>query len=260
MYLAGRLGISGRQAKALLDARRVLVDGRRVWMAGHRLRPGNSVVVVDAPVPAAHERQAEVLYEDADYLIVNKPADILANGEGGLEARLRRRRGEPELRAAHRLDRDTTGCLLLARSERALALAIEIFRAHGVTKEYRALTFGRWDARVRKLDAPIDGQPAITRVKLVGAGRDASHLAVDTVTGRTHQVRRHLAEAGHPLLGDRQYGPRELRAERFMRVPRQMLHASRLRFVHPVTGRPVEAACSLPDDFRRCLRDFGLPE
>lgn len=266
--LADRLQVSGRRAKMLLDARQVFVDGRRVWMASHELTAGNQISVVTPEGEAGGQTGPAVLgpagpgirilHEDDQYLIVEKPAGMLTNGENSLETRLREERGDKLLIAAHRLDADTTGCLLVARGKAAFEAAIELFRTHDVTKEYRVIVAGRFHPPTRVIDEPIEGQRAVTRVRAIAVGDGASYLDVNTLTGRTHQIRRHLAGLRHPVLGDRQYGLKHGLDQRAMRIPRQMLHAFLIRFTHPQTGAPVRVQSRLPSDFRACLSLYGI--
>ncbi|MCX7819445.1 MAG: RluA family pseudouridine synthase [Kiritimatiellae bacterium] len=254
--LMRRLRLSRRGARRLLDTRRVFVNGRRVWIAHHRVRAGDHIETpaVVAPFGAVPIR---VLYEDEELLVVDKPAGIVTTGEEGVEGRLQRERGEPELRAVHRLDRDTTGCLLLARSAAARERLVEDFRAGRVRKRYRAIAIGRWPAEETEIRRPIEGRSALTRVRVIAANAMASHLVLEIETGRTHQIRRHLAGRGHPVAGDPLYsagvsvGP-ELRA-----VPRPMLHAEHLE-LPGASGRRVAASAPLPADFLEVLRLLGL--
>jgi len=260
-YLAAKLEISGRRAKALLDARVIIVNGQRVWMAAHELKMGDRVSVPsatpDAPPPTT---PLPVLCEDADYLVIDKPAGMEANGEGSAEERVRATLGDPQIAAAHRLDRDTTGCLLFARHPKAYEAVVEVFREHRVTKEYRAIVTGRVRMRQQTIDTALDGLHAVTHVRVLASSDAASYLLVHTMTGRTHQIRRHLAGIHHPILGDRQHGPQRRLDRALMEVPRQMLHASRLRLTSPVSQREIQAHSRLPADFRRCLSVFGLKD
>ena len=256
-FLADWLKVSRRQAKRLLDERRVFVNRRRIWMAHHALRRGDRVEVVASPVPA--ERVAlRILHEDEDYLVVDKPPGLLSNGEGSVLTRLREQTGRPALVAAHRLDRDTSGCLLVAADSRACEDVIPLFRARDVKKVYHALVRGRLPGPERKIDMPLQERRAVSHVRVLDAGREATHVAVRIETGRTHQIRAHLAAIGHPVLGDRQYGTGAPAAARALAVRRQMLHASTLEFEHPRNGRRVRATAPLPRDFRNCLKAFGL--
>lgn len=258
--LARRRQTSRKKAKRLLDERSVHVNGQPVWMARHTLRKGQTVTLV----PSASDRTARggipVLYEDADYLVVDKPAGRLSNESDSVESDLRRQRNDPALVVAHRLDKDTTGCLLVARSTKAFDAAVELFRRKQVSKTYHAIVVGRLpraEGRVRK---PLEGKPAVTHCKTLDTRNDASHLLVRIDTGRTHQIRRHLADLGCPVVGDRYYkakGPKRGRHRGFQ-IGRQMLHASNLAFKQPLSGGTVRAKAPLPGDFRHCLKTFGL--
>lgn len=257
-FLADRLGLSKRNAKALVDTRNVFVNRRRVWMARHALKAGDTVEVTHSPgrsKPAA----AAPLYEDDGYLVVNKPPGLLSNGDDdSLERRLRQDRREPDLQCVHRLDRDTSGCLLLARSEAAFEAAVGLFREHTVRKVYRAIVLGFVEPRDMTLTQPVDGQRAVSHVRVLDANRDASHVAVTIETGRTHQIRKHLAGAHHPVVGDRYYAARTRASDKSMRVGRQMLHAYALELANPVTAQRIRARAALPGDFRRVLKLFRL--
>jgi 23S rRNA pseudouridine1911/1915/1917 synthase len=257
-FLAQALDLSRGRAKAIIDTRCVFVNRRRVWMAKHIIQKGDLVEIVpDTPPPAPRVQTHDILYEDADYLVVNKPPAILSNGADSLESVLQRKRGEPALQAVHRLDRDTSGCLLFARSPEAFQRMVEAFQQGKVRKTYDAIVHGRFPPQLRLIDAPVEGLPATTHVRMVDGGREATHLRVRIDTGRTHQIRIHLALKHHAVVGDRQYAT-QAATDRSLNVRRQMLHASELAFQHPVTGQPVLARAPLPRDFLDGLHLFRL--
>jgi len=256
-FLSRRLNLSRKKAKRLLDARRVFVNGRRVWMARHTLRKNDRVEVQEAPsAPGAAE--VETVYEDNRFLVVNKPAGSLSNGPQSVEATLRERRHAPHLTAAHRLDRDTSGCLILACGEQARRDVVRLFRQRMVNKVYHAIAMGRLADHAGSVRIPLDGQLALTRFEVLDRSREASHLKLTLHTGRTHQIRKHLARLGHPVLGDKRYATGHLSDERFRHAPRQMLHAARVAFRDPATARVIRASAPLPSDFRACLRALRL--
>ncbi len=272
-YLATRLGLSRRAAKAIIDGRSVWVNRRCVWIAHHALKTGDLVEVPKglsglkgvkspkdskgAPGAKAHIR---VLVELKDFVVADKPAGLLSNGgAGSVEAILREQLGEPNLQAVHRLDRDTSGCLLFARSYAAYLAAVEVFKTHRVRKEYRAIVAGKFPYVHQRIDAPLDGQPAVSHVLREVAGPDASFLKVRIDTGRTNQIRRHLASVRFPIVGDRTFGLKHARDPRLMAVPRQMLHAAALELPDPVVkGGTIKAHSPLPADFRATLKLFGM--
>lgn len=262
-FLAQYMDVSRRVAKQQIDGRVVWVNDRCVWMARHRLRRGDIVRIaghVASPTArSALPKTLSVLFEDADYLAVDKPAGLLANGsDSSAEGILRTQTGLSELCAVHRLDRDTTGCLLMAKSKAAYEAAVEVFRQHRVSKTYRCVVYGRWDAEATTLDLPIEGQRALTHVTCVRANDDASHLMVRIETGRTHQIRRHLAMARHPVVGDRQYGPKEVEDPHLKTVSGPLLHAVEMQIDHPTRGGVLKVFSPIPADFHRWLTALKL--
>jgi 23S rRNA pseudouridine1911/1915/1917 synthase len=172
----------------------------------------------------------------------------------------------------HRLDRDTSGLLVLARTEQAWFALSELIRRRDVTREYLALVDGRPPARTGTIDAPLgrdrrvrtrqssdtdDPREAITHFELLEALDGASLLRVRLETGRTHQIRAHLLAIGHPVLGDPEYGRA---GGPDLRLPRQFLHADHLAFTHPVTGEALDLRSPLPAELQAALdraRGFG---
>jgi len=260
-FLGARMTLSRRAAKALIDTRAVWVNRKRVWMAHHQLRSGDQVLVpvYDDTAGRVQTRKIRVLVVGDDFLVADKPAGLVSVGEGGVEELLRAQRDEPGLRAVHRLDRDTTGCLLFARRPGAFDAAVAEFKKRHVRKAYNAVVGGRYAQPVSTIHEDLDGARAVTHIKLIAATDDASFLALRIETGRTHQIRKHLAAIRHPVLGDREYGPKFARDERLVGIPRQMLHAVELEMPHPLRpGETIRAHSPLPADFRRCLRLFKL--
>ena len=263
-YLAATLGISKRAAKQQIDARAVWVNDRCVWMAHHALKRGDVVRLPRrAPSPtalSARPKKLPVLFEDDDFLVVDKPAGLVSEGsDASVEALLRLQLADPRVQAVHRLDRDTTGCLLFAKSPEAMEAAVRVFREHHIRKTYRAIVHERWDASASTLDLAIEGERALTQVTCVRANARASYLVVRIETGRTHQIRRHLAMARHPVLGDRQYGPKEITDPDFQAVRRPMLHAAELLMEHPThPDRDLRVFSPIPQDFHTWLNRLKL--
>ena len=274
-FLAKRLSVSRRAAKAMVDGRSVWVNRTCAWMAGFRLRPGDVVEVPRhalkparsagggeervRPAPAG-KRHVRVLWQNERYLVCDKPSGRLAcDDPKSVEALLREQESLPALTAVHRLDRDTTGCMLFAKSAAALQAAIGMFRTHRVEKTYHTVVAGRFPYLHQTIDAPIGGDPAVSRVTREAASADASLLRIRIETGRTNQIRRHLASIRFPVVGDRVFGLKSARDPRLMQVPRQMLHASTLELPDPGDPRgTIRVHSPLPADFRATLRLFGL--
>lgn len=260
-HLAECLGLSRRAAKTLLDDRQVFVNGRRIWMAKHLLQTRDAVELLPDAVAPKSDQAATVrlLVDEPTFLVADKPPRLLTVGDKSLEVRLRDQLGLPGLRAVHRLDKDTSGCVLFAKDEETRRKLVAQFEESRVRKLYHALVAGNLAEPQMDVRVPVDHLPAVSHVRQVAAQTKpprAAHLTVAIETGRTHQIRIHLHHLGHPVLGDRQYF--NARSGDFPEVPRQMLHASELRFAHPATGKPVCAASSLPRDFRDWLRLLRL--
>lgn len=258
-FLAAHLNCSLRRAKRLLDERSVFVNHKRVWMARHALKPGDVVEICEASSSAKPTPDTiPILFENADYLVVNKPSGLLSNGADSVEAALRNARDDTGLTAAHRLDKDTTGCLLLARNPEAFKRAVSWFREGQVLKVYQALVRDRLRKRKGSVKIPLDHEPAVTHWTVLSTTDIASHLQLKIDTGRTHQIRKHLSRMGHPILGDRHYFTGRLDDSRFRSVPRQMLHASSFQAPLGNGNKTVHVHAPLPRDFRNTLKQFGL--
>lgn len=258
-FLCERLGVSRKQSKRMLDDRSVFVNHRRVWMAKHPLEAGDVVEVRSPKSDAApRPRPILILHEDDEYLIVDKPAGILANGSHSAETQLQLHFNNPDLQAVHRLDRETSGCFLLAKSQAAFEAMVKVFQERAVTKIYHAIAAGHVPHSLRIIRAPIEQQEAITHLRSLRSTRAATLLQLELETGRTHQIRRHLAAAGHPLVGDKQYETRAVENDELRRAPRQMLHAAKISFAHPRTGVTIAAEAPEPHDFRNLKRSLGL--
>jgi 23S rRNA pseudouridine1911/1915/1917 synthase len=258
-FLVLQMRLSRNATKRLLDTRNVFVNTRRVWMAKHLLKPGDKVeVVMPTQTEPAREAKISILFEDEDYLIIDKPAGVLSNGAGSAEEQLRGQRKNPAILAAHRLDRDTSGCLLMAKSQEAFEKIIPVFRDQSITKTYHAIIVGRLDTPAQTVTFPIDGESAVTNLRTLSATADASHLEVTIETGRTHQIRKHLSAIKHPIAGDHQYGTRHETSPKLRTILRQMLHATALVMRNPLKHTPIRAKAPLPADFLQTLRTFKL--
>ena len=274
-FLAAKFNLSRRVAKSVIDSRSTWVNRRCVWIAHHVLKTGDLVEIPSAAVKkagrpalakaveapqAVSRRHVRVIVQTEHYAIADKPAGVMSNdGPRSVEAILQEQLSLPGLRAVHRLDRDTSGCLLFAKSEEAYLAMVEVFKTHRVSKIYYAIVAGRFTHAHEKIDAALDGEPAVSYVSREAMGPDASLLRVRIETGRTNQIRRHLASIRFPIVGDRTFGLKSARDPRLMSVPRQMLHAATLALPDPmVKGGEIKAHSPLPADFRATLRLFGM--
>ncbi len=276
LFLALRLG-SRAQAQRRIAAGAVRVDGAPA-RKNDRLRGGETIEILEEPAPPAgdgadHEPLA-IVYEDTDLLVVDKPAGIVVHPAGphasGTLSQLLAVHGagggEPwRPGIVHRLDRDTSGLLVVAKGDAAHRRLKAALEARRIGREYLALVEGRPPARSGTIDAPIGRdrrvrtrrsidteQPreARTHFSLEEALPSATLLRVRLETGRTHQIRAHFRAIGFPVCGDREYGG----SGRFG-LSRQFLHAARLTFEQPSTGVPLAFDSPLPDDLARALEE-----
>jgi len=216
-----------------------------------------------------------VLYEDEHLLVLDKPAGLAVHGGSGvtvglIEALRALRPQSPFLELAHRLDRDTSGCLLIAKSRTALVQLHDLLREGGVDKRYLALVTGPWQGGTRHVDAALETsrpQSGERRVEVGDDGKEsasditprekfseAAFVEVRLLTGRMHQARVHAAHIGHPIAGDDKYGMREFNQRMKQHgLTRLFLHAARLEFRHPVNGRKMRIEAPLPVELERVL-------
>jgi 23S rRNA pseudouridine1911/1915/1917 synthase len=250
-FLVKELGLSGTKVKGLLDKKLVFVNNRRVWIATHQLRKGDTVEVQQQIQEKVES--LPIVYDDQYYCIINKPAGILTNGSpSSAEELLRKQLNNPGLFVVHRIDRDTTGLVLVAKSKEAFDAMKQLFKERKVTKEYRVLIFGNF-SRAQTIRQSIDGEEAITHLTPIKSG-EISYCRAEIETGRTHQIRIHCKAIGHPVLGDKDYQTRDITDVRLRTIPHQMLHAYRLAFDHPFLPKKVEVTVPEPGAFKEVLK------
>lgn len=275
--------LSRSRIQSLIKSGMVTVDGRTAKQSACVSAGAAVEINIPAPEPAALKAEAirlDVLYEDRDIAVLNKPAGMVVHPAPGhdtgtlvnaLLSRYTRLGGGEgiggELRPGivHRLDRDTSGVMIIARNDAAMRSLGVQFRDRTVEKEYLALVwgrpprakgviktgFGRSGANRKKMAVRDDsGRQAVSRYEVVRALGGASLLRVRIETGRTHQIRVHMAHMGCPVAGDAVYGSGRKQMNRQAGIARQMLHAERLSFNHPRSGRRMELTAPLPRDMK----------
>jgi len=281
---------SRSRLKGWIESGEVQVDGA-VRRPRDRVLGGEAIVVrarlaeqtEAAPQPIPLER----VHEDPHVFVIDKPAGLVVHpGAGNPDQTLQNAllaldpalATLPRAGIVHRLDKDTSGLLIVARTVPAHTALVRMLEAREVHREYEAIARGVMTAG-GTVDAPIDrhpvdrvrmavradGREAVTHYRVIRRYRAHTHVRVELETGRTHQIRVHLSHAGYPLVGDKVYGGRlampkgaseELR-QALREFPRQALHAARLKLAHPVTGRPLECVSPLPADMRALLEVLG---
>ena len=280
VVLSEASGLSRSRVAALMEQGMCGVDGVECRKAGTRPAPGKTAEL-RVPPPAEPRMQAEdipleILYEDEDLAVIIKPRGMvvhpapghpdgtLVNALLGALDSLGGIGGETRPGIVHRLDKDTSGLMLVAKNDETQEALSNALRDRTVEKHYRALVEGKMKEPSGRVDAPIgrsrkdrkkmavdpEGREAATLWRTLAEGRGCTLLDVRILTGRTHQIRVHMKHIGHPVCGDPVYG-----AAKGAKVPCLMLHAFSLSFIHPVTGKKMTFQAPLPEDFLKGLKD-----
>lgn len=269
----------------LFEQNRITVNGKVCSEKKQKAAAGD-LIKMQIPEPeklqvAAEDIPLDIRYEDEDLLVVNKPAGMVVhpapgNHSGTLVNALMYHCGEnlssingvirPGI--VHRIDKDTSGLLMIAKNDKAHASLSQQLAEHSITRRYRAIVYSNIKEAEGTVNSPIGRDPknrlrnavteihskhAVTHYKVLERFGQFTLIEAVLETGRTHQIRVHMAHLRHPLLGDALYGPAKSKAADKLRVKRQMLHAGVLGFVHPATNEYMEFESPLPEDFRNTL-------
>lgn len=287
--------LSRSGAVKLIESGEITVCGLPVSKK-YAVKAGDTVEI-RIPEPEPYEVEAEdipldIVYEDEDVIVINKPSGMVVHPAPGnysgtlVNALLFHCReslsgigGVMRPGIVHRIDKDTSGLLVVAKNDAAHKGLSEQLEYHGVVREYHAIVRGGFKTDSGTVDAPIGRHPvdrkkmavltspdahaknAVTHYEVIERYGEASYLKLYLETGRTHQIRVHMAHIGHPLLGDEVYGPSKTRFEKLHPTlfDGQMLHAKRLTFIHPRTGEKIEVECELPENFKKALEMLRQP-
>jgi 23S rRNA pseudouridine955/2504/2580 synthase len=251
-----------------VDAEYRVATGDELRLPPVRIEPSGEPTRPSSSLQALIE--GAVIHQDKHLLVIDKPSGVAVHGGSGMShgviEALRASRPRETLELVHRLDRDTSGCLAVARDRPTLTSLHALIRDSGMHKTYLALVSGSWQLGTKRIDAPLatnDRRHGERHVRVAAAGKDsvsvfkpvqffgslATLMEVDIPTGRTHQIRVHAAFAGHPLLGDEKYGDRESNAElKHLGLKRIFLHAHSIAFDWPGTGVPFHVSAPLPQE------------
>ena len=249
--------ISKKQSQKVIDEKLVLINEKRIWMKNHIVKINDRIEILSFSSFKNQSKQIKIIWKDKYYIIVNKPPGLISNAhKNSLENILRLQEKNSDIFAVHRLDKETSGCIIFSTSQEAKQKAIPVFKENKIIKIYRGITIGKFPKIKKEIKNDIDGFIAKTKIKVLDSSKNNSFLEMQIETGRTHQIRKHLAANRHPILGDKKYAGNK--NEFSLRQPRQMLHAYKLIFNHPYTNETVNIRANLPDDFKRCLNQLKL--
>ena len=289
LFLLKKTGITRSQIRKLIRQGDILVNDSKI-IQNYRVKPEDFITIQVSEEPeaglAAEPIPVEVLYEDSHLIIVNKPAGMVVYPAAGHAtgtlmnalahhcSKLSAPGGPLRPGVVHRLDKDTSGVMVIALNDGAYYNLVEQFRQRTINRKYAAIIFGNMKEDSGQIDLRIGrsesdrkkmstqsrrGKEALTNWKVVQRFGCATVIEVKLGTGRTHQIRVHFASIGHPVLGDRTYGKKigmKVNAQKTLSFPRQMLHAGLLGFPHPVTGEYLEFSSPLPEDMAEKIAEL----
>jgi 23S rRNA pseudouridine955/2504/2580 synthase len=286
MFRTRKVKVNGSRGKP----EQLLAEGDQVEIWGDQEKLLAKAAPGSAAAGRSRGQRLDVLFEDDDFFAVNKPAGLAAHPGTGItgatlvELVRAHVKGANDFPAtefkpspAHRLDRETSGVILVAKNRKTMAALAAMFEAkQDVKKQYLALAKGKMPKETGLIDVPLSEheqtakskdrrgvnlQPALTRWKVLASMKEASLLQVLIETGRTHQIRRHLQGAGHPVAGDARYGDFNFNRAARTRwgLRRMFLHAWKLELPHPVTGSILRLEAPLPEELREALKALNLP-
>jgi 23S rRNA pseudouridine1911/1915/1917 synthase len=290
-HLREAKGVSRNRIQKWIDAGEVLINGAAAARAAWRVQAGDNLLIRVAELPRREKPRAEpialeILYEDDDLLAVNKPAGLVVHPSfknttgtliNGLLAHARAWPAGSTPALVGRLDKLTSGIVIVTKRGEIHAILQRAMAARRIDKDYLAIVWGKPSPSRGTIDLALDrdpwdrrrvtvtdrgGQPSVTRYERVSTNGAFSMVRCRLITGRTHQIRVHLAAKNWPIVGDAAYGPKKIEpkaVEAAAKFPRQALHSWRISFRQPRTGRELAIEAPLPTDMKRLAEAIGLP-
>ncbi len=242
--LKDTLNISTNKIKKLLDNYFVFVNDKVVYISSYEVKKKDKIEVL---LYFPQFKKGKIIFENEDFIILDKPPflDVYEIQKLFLK----------DLFIVHRLDKFTSGLLIFAKSEKVKEEFIKIFKQKKIYKEYRAIVYGKVK-KYKKLIYSLDRKEAITIINPISYTENYSYLKVEILTGRKHQIRRHLSKISHPIVKDILYGPKIIKDEKIKLLPRFMLHAFRLKFFFK--GKLFDFISPVPEDFKKALSSLSL--
>ncbi|MEO2067895.1 MAG: RluA family pseudouridine synthase [Desulfurobacteriaceae bacterium] len=242
---------SRKKAKKIIDEGLCSVNGVKNLYYRKLVKP-QSIVRFSVPEFLFKKKDFQILFEDEYLIVVNKPPFINSNKDfPNIEVLLRKK--YKDALVVHRLDKHTTGALIVAKSKRVFDLFVDLFKKRKVKKIYTVLVADEISKKKGRITIPLDGKEAVTNFRLIEDLGSTSLLEVEILTGRKHQIRKHFSFLSHPVVGEFKYWKRRFKNPLHLFAPRIMLHAKLIAFPHPVNGRTVRVEAPLFKDFEDYL-------
>ena len=288
-YVSSKSGLSRSHVQKLIKQGLVIVNSR-IEKVSYKIKNGDSIELTIPVQPESllvpEDIPLDVIYEDEHIIIINKPPKMIVHPAAGYKSgtlinALIYRCGKlasigAPLRPGivHRLDKDTSGIIVIAKDDAAYLNLCKQFKERKVEKYYLALLYGTLKKDKEEINTPIGraiadrkkmstktrkGKEAVTQFEVIKRFKSATMVKIKIITGRTHQIRVHFADSGHPVLGDKIYGKKTniKFAQRTINFSRQMLHAQSLKFKHPVDGSPLEFTTPIPKDIETAIKELN---
>lgn len=248
-FISENLNISRSKAKELIDSKQIFVNNQRVWIATYKLKKGDIIDVPDV-IEMDKTYNVDIIYEDKYVVAINKPSGLIVDEKNSdFENVLKNAVNCPELRVIHRLDKETTGGLLFAKNNDIFEEFKNLWEEKKVTKIYFAICLNETDFDRKVVKKKIDGKEAESFLETIAISEGLSCFKIITKTGRKHQIRKHLADIGYPILGDKLYGPKIIKQNKFKKVSGQLLHAYQLSYICPWEKKEIIIKADFPDAF-----------
>lgn len=252
-FLSERLKISKKKAKKIIDTKNVFVNNKRIWIASHPVKKGDIVKIPETDTINRKNKKIDILYEDRYIIAVNKPPFLVSDLEKNSIEDILRREISKDMKAIHRLDKETSGVLLFAKNFEIFKTFKNIWNEKHIKKEYIAISHNKATFKHKVINLKIDNKPAISIVKTLKTFNNYSFFSVQPITGRKHQIRIHLSKIGHPIVADKEYGLKIVQSDYEKKVKRHLLHAKNLQIFHPFYKKPVKISAKTPADFQEFL-------
>lgn len=245
-FISSKLNLSKKKAKEIIDQKRVFVNNKIVWISSYTIKPNDLITIL-----SSKDGSYEIIYQDDDFIVISKGPNIVVDQEKlSLENILKKDFQNQDIKAIHRIDKDTTGLVLFAKNIQVFEYMKKNWK--NVQKIYYCISYNEANFDFREIDLPIDGKIACSTVVNISKKNGLSLFKVRIFTGRKHQIRIHLSKIGYPILGDYIYGPKKSN----ILVNRPMLHSYKIEFDYK--GKTMSFVSPLPSDMKGIILKYRL--